>query len=282
MSDRWEPVAEHRLDVVSATAARALHDLLDRAGDAPSVGDRLPILWHWLAFLPRSPQAGLGPDGHPSTGGFLPPAHGKQRMYAGGKVAVDGLVSVGDPLARGSKVTSVTDKRSAAGPLKFVTVEHNITGSAGLIDERSDIVYKEQQPFSARARDAGGHDSAWAWARSVAVTPPLLFRFSALTYNAHRIHYDRDYATGAECYPGLVVHGPLQAILLADAVDRAHPDQVVSSFSFRATAPAFDDHELHLRLRPSDVEGRLELAALSDGRVTMTATATFAPRERPA
>lgn len=102
---------------------------------------------------------------------LLPPAHGKQRMYAGGKVAVDGRASVGDPLARGSKVTSVTDKRSAAGPLKFVTVEHNITGSAGLIDERSDIVYKEQQPFSARARDAGGHDSAWAWARSVANHP---------------------------------------------------------------------------------------------------------------
>jgi 3-methylfumaryl-CoA hydratase len=233
-----------REDLVTATAARALHDLLDRPGEAPQDGDPLPILWHWLAFLPQARQAELGDDGHPRTGDFLPETKGLRRMYAGGEVRVTGAPRVGERMTRTSEVVDVTRKRGRSGELLFVTVEHRI--DAGIV-ERSDIVYREPAP--AKAATAG----------EAVIDPTLLFRFSALTYNAHRIHYDRDYATAVEGYPGLVVHGPLQAILLANTVTRP-----VTRFAFRSIAPAFDIHALRV-----DAD---ELAVYSGHTKTMTAT----------
>ena len=271
----WGPVVERRADLVSVRDARALHDLLDRDEPRPVAGDRLPILWHWLAFLPSCSQAQLGADGHPRTGAFLPPAEGRQRMYAGGKVTSDGPLWIGEPLTRTSEVTDVTEKQGRSGSLTFVTVNHAIAGERGALCDRSDIVYKAPRPFTAQPRP-GQDVSEWHWERIVEVDSRLLFRFSALTYNAHRIHYDREYATNVEGYPGLVVHGPLQAILLADAVRRICPGRAVASFDFRSTAPAFDTHPLQLRARVADGDA-VELAAFSDRRRTMTATAVLEP-----
>jgi 3-methylfumaryl-CoA hydratase len=191
-------------------------------------------------------------------------------MYAGGRVTVTGTPTIGAPLTRTSQVADVTRKRGTSGELLFVAVDHHTAAHGGTIDERNDLVYRDPAPASTRSRDAD-IDVDVIWGRDVAIDPTVLFRFSALTYNAHRIHYDRDYATGAEGYPGLVVHGPLQAALLADAAARAFPDRAMTRFAFRSTAPAFDSHPLHLRVRQQ--ADTVELAAYSDGAKTMTATA---------
>jgi 3-methylfumaryl-CoA hydratase len=268
----WRPSTETRQDVVTPAAARALHDLLDRDGPAPQDGDPLPILWHWLAFLPRARQSDIDEDGHPRTGGFLPPTAGRRRMYAGGRVIVTGTPTIGAPLTRTSHVADVMRKQGSSGELLFVAVDHHIAADGGTIDDRNDLVYRDPSSGSgARSQDAD-IDADVVWGRDVAIDPTVLFRFSALTYNAHRIHYDRDYATSVEAYPGLVVHGPLQAVLLADAAARAFPDRAVTRFAFRSTAPAFDSHPLHLRVRHG--AETIDLTAYSDGAPTMTATAT--------
>lgn len=276
MTPDWLPSTEERADTVTATAATALHDVLDAEGSRPETGDPLPLLWHWLAFLPRARQSELGPDGHPVTGAFLPPTGGRQRMYAGGQVAISGTPRIGDPLMRRSKVTEVSQKTGRSGDLMFVTVDHVITGAGSEIRERNDIVYKHPaKSVATPSSQAGDERCEWEWSRTVAVDPTMLFRFSALTYNAHRIHYDRDYATKIEGYPGLVVHGPLQAVLLADAATRVAPEMRLSRFSFRSTAPAFDNAPLELRFHRSGSSGPVELGAFSNGRQTMAAMAVL-------
>jgi 3-methylfumaryl-CoA hydratase len=281
----WEPVVERRADVVTHAAASALHDLLDRDGERPAKGSPLPLLWHWLAFWPQSRQDDLGPDGHPRPGTLLPATQGRSRMYAGGRVTREGSVTVGGDLIRTSSVSAVATKSGRTGELMFVTVDHAIdsTAARATIREQQDFVYRGahqyQAPPSATHADATA-ERDWSWSREVPIEATLLFRFSALTYNAHRIHYDRDYATAVEGYPGLVVHGPLQALLLADAIERALPGDTVSAFAFRGHAPAFDDHPLRIRLTTTGAEG-VEVAAFSGHRHTMSATATLSPLLAP-
>jgi 3-methylfumaryl-CoA hydratase len=271
----WQPTTETRQDTVSPAAARALHDLLDRDDPAPHDGDPLPILWHWLAFLPQARQCEIGEDGHPRPGDFLPPTAGRRRMHAGGRVTVTGTPTIGAPLTRTSQVADVTRKRGSSGELLFVAVDHLTAADRGTIRERNDLVYRNASAAPSTLSAEGDIDADVLWGREVAIDPTVLFRFSALTYNAHRIHYDRDYATSVEGYPGLVVHGPLQAMLLADAAARAFPDRTVTRFAFRSTAPAFDPHPLHLRVRRGQQAETIELAGYSDGARTMTATAAF-------
>ncbi|MFF4822345.1 FAS1-like dehydratase domain-containing protein [Streptomyces sp. NPDC001312] len=281
----WAPSVEQRTDWVDASSAAALHDLLDAPGPAPADGAPLPPLWHWLAFLPRAAQANLAPDGHPRTGAFLPPMPGRRRMFAGGRIDLGVPLHVGQPLARTSSVTEVTDKQGGTGPLAFVTVQHLLDPAGsdvpGQVREINDIVYREPPsggtrgaPTRAAASSSGAHDPSWAWHRDVAIDPTLLFRFSALTYNAHRIHYDRTYATDVEGYPGLVVHGPLQAVLLAELVRVHLPERCVTRFEFRSRAAAFDDGPLLLRGRHDTATATLT-AYDHRGTPTMTATAAF-------
>jgi len=279
MSAEWVPTVVHTKDQVSPGAAQDFHDLLDRGGPAPATGERLPILWHWLAFTPHARQSALGQDGHPATGGFLPPTSGRQRMYAGGKVEVAGDVHVDEPLERSSMVSEVVEKQGKAGALMFVTVDHEVSAQHGSIVDRNNVVYKDPQPANATAATSPVLDGGeWEWGRTAAIDPVILFRFSALTYNAHRIHYDRPYATQVEGYPGLVVHGTLQAALLADLVSRTFVDRAVTSFTFRSNAPAFDNGPLELRGRHRPDLATLELAAFTvEGKQTMSASATLAP-----
>jgi 3-methylfumaryl-CoA hydratase len=281
MRAEWIPTVEHARDQVGAGAARDLHDLLDRPGSPPTVGGALPILWHWVAFTPQARQADIGQDGHPMNGRLLPPTSGRRRMYAGGKVSVTGDVHVDEPLDRTSVVSEVAEKQGKSGPLMFVTVDHEVSAQQGTIFDRNDLVYKEpKQENATNTAHLLLVDREWAWGRTAPIDPVILFRFSALTYNSHRIHYDRTYATDVEGYPGLVVHGPLQAILLADLVHRTFADRAITSFTFRSNAPAFDDGPLELRARHHPESDTLELAAFTnEGKQTMSANATLAPQK---
>jgi 3-methylfumaryl-CoA hydratase len=286
--DDWQPAAEVTTDMVTVAAAAGLHGLLDAPDERPTAGDPLPPLWHWLAFLPRVPQHQIGADGHPRVGGFLPPVKQSRRMFAGARLQFLAPLLVGAPLERLSTVVSVEEKTGRSGSLVFVKVRNEISsdGCLGLVEEQ-DIVYREAVApggagGTAGAAGAGGGaadaspepDPAWSWARDLAIDPTVLFRFSALTYNAHRIHYDRPYVTGVEGYPGLVVHGPLQAVALAELCRQNRPGDTLTGFRFRALRPAFDDGELRLRGRVEEDIATL-VAMDHHGTTTMEAEATF-------
>lgn len=242
----WEGRTEEAHDVVSVGTAAMLHATLDREGLPPENGAVLPAGWHWACFAPCATQSSLDSDGHPQRGEFLPPVPLPRRMWAGGRLRWHTPLTVGDAVWRMSRILAVRPKVGHSGPLVFVTVLHEIHGPHGLaITEEQDIVYRKAASSGARATDSAalaGKRSAVtaAWRREVNPSPALLFRYSALTFNAHRIHYDRPFACDVEGYPGLVVHGPLQATLLLDIAARERPDQPLQSFSFSARAPLFD------------------------------------------
>ncbi len=225
-------------DIVTAGPRRRLAAALGL--DAPP-GD-VPILWHWLYLLDATPASDLGDDGHPHRGGFLPPVAGR-RMWTGGRVEVHQPLRDGDAVERLSTVAAVEPKQGRHGALVVVTVRHQIHGPAGLaVAEEQDLVYASARPAAPRA--GGGRPPAAAWAGRVVTDTVLLFRFSALTFNGHRIHYDAEYAR-TEGYPGLVVHGPLLAMLLAGlaAEHGVRPRRLW----WRARAPFSCGEPIHLR-----------------------------------
>jgi 3-methylfumaryl-CoA hydratase len=274
MDQTWQPPTEVLSDTVTAGAAAALHGLLDSPGEPPRDGDPVPPLWHWLAFLPRVPQRQLGDDGHPKRGTFLPPIELPRRMFAGGRFIFEGVIGVGEPLIRRSRVASIDEKEGRSGKLVFVTVRHEIGSEDGApaIVEEQDLVYRGPAATTREPPAEPAESTEWPWSWDMAIDPTVLFRFSALTYNAHRIHYDRPFATEVEGYPGLVVHGPLQAVALAELCRRHRPEERLSTFRFRAVRACFDDVVLKLRGR-SDGD-RAELQALGHGdQTTMKAEA---------
>lgn len=233
----WIGKTETRSDILTAGPLAALSATLDRDDPQPQPGDPLPLLWHWLFFLDRHRASELGPDGHARRGGLLPPIELPRRMWAGSRFEFHHPLRVGDQITRETRVIDIKEKKGRSGPLVFVVVRHEISNAAGLaIIEEHDIVYREHGPGApAQAAPANA-----AWERTVRADDVLLFRYSALTFNAHRIHYDRRYATEVEGYPGLVVHGPLIATLLMDLLRRHEPAANVARFSFRAVSPLFD------------------------------------------
>ncbi|MDR3474538.1 MAG: MaoC family dehydratase N-terminal domain-containing protein [Devosia sp.] len=202
---------------------------------------QMPPLGHWLCFHPKARESDLGPDGHPAKGGFMPPVPLPRRMWAGSRITFHAPVSIGDRLQRRSTIADLKERHGRSGALVFVTVRHEIANVLGpVISEEQDIVYREASgPGVAPTVGAPGAPAA-DWQRQVTPDPVLLFRFSALTFNAHRIHYDRPHAEQEEHYPGLVVQGPLTAMLLMDFFLRAFPAVRVTRFSFRGTRPLFD------------------------------------------
>ena len=269
----WIGRTETRRDVATAAPVAALAATLDR-GDAETVdGTPVPPLWHWLYFLPISPLRDTGADGHPKRGGFLPPVPLPRRMFAGGRLEFLRALKVGQPLTRTSRITDVSGKQGRSGALVFVTVRHEIADAAGLaVIEEHDIVYRDNPHPGAPEPKAQPARADETFSREVAPDPVLLFRYSALTFNSHRIHYDRSYVTQAEGYPGLIVHGPLIATLLVDVLERNLPGTPVRRFAFRAVRPLFDIH-------PFTVCGKREGNAVAlwtrdhEGCVTMDAQA---------
>lgn len=278
----WIGRSEVQEDVAALSPALRLAATLDRAdlqGRLAAGREPLPPSWHWLYFLPCAPQSTLAADGHPARGGFLPPVPLPRRMWAGSRLEFLAPIAFGAALTRTSTIAGVQNKSGRSGALTLVTVRHEVRcgGTLALSDEH-DIVYREAPPPGTPVAQAPLKEEPARKAdfrRTFVPEPVVLFRYSALTFNGHRIHYDRSYATGVEGYPGLVVHGPLQATLLLDLLDRELPGARVRRFAFRALAPLFDT-------APFEVCGardgaRVQLWTVApDGRVAMEATAELA------
>lgn len=271
----WVGREEVRSDRVDLRIAQALAATFDHEPSAIADGDALPPLWHWVYFTPNARASEIGPDGHPRRGGFLPPVELPNRMWAGGRLRFERPLRVGESLRRVSRILSCERKSGRSGDLVFVTVEHTISGADGAaaLVEEHDIVYRNASPGGGKL--AGEAVPAQAdFRRSIDPDPVLLFRYSALTFNGHRIHYDHPYVTQVEGYPGLIVHGPLIATLLLEAFRQADPDKRITRFSFRAVGPLFDIHRF-------DVCGRItgpdsaELWTDENGRLTMKAVVGF-------
>jgi 3-methylfumaryl-CoA hydratase len=237
---------EEAQDIVTARQARQMAATLDLSGPSFADGDPLPALWHWMGWTPETPMAELGPDGHPAKGGFLPPVPLERRMWAGGRLEFLAPLRIGETLHRRSEILNVAEKTGSTGRMVFVTVRHEVTGQEGLaIREEQDIVYiampdRFTPPPPVPAPSA-------AWRQDVAMDSVRLFRFSALTFNAHRIHFDLPYATAVEKYPGLVVHGPMQAMLLMQAARGRSGGNVPRGYRFRGVRPLFHFDALSLQ-----------------------------------
>jgi 3-methylfumaryl-CoA hydratase len=226
----------------------ALAALLDRAAP-PAEGEPLPPAWHWTYFLPTAPQRALGPDGHTETGGLLPPLRGHRRMWAGSRIAYGGPVAVGERIARRSTIAAIAAKDGRSGPFTLITLRHEIDGErGGRIEEEQDLVFRPPAPAGTAPQPTPTPvpEAPAAFERRLVADPVLLFRFSAVTFNGHRIHYDHPYATAVERYPALVVHGPLMAILMLELLAAARPGAVLRRFAFRAEQPAFAGERLRV------------------------------------
>ena len=269
----WTDNTETLTDEITGAPVRGLSATLDRDDPAPGPGTLLPALGHWLYFLPQHRQSELGPDGHARRGGFLPPVPLPRRMWAGGRLqwVPDNPLRVGDAVQRRSRIESVTHKAGRSGDLLFVRVLHEVHSARGLaLSEEHDIVYRAAaRPADPVAPPVAAENGA-AWQREITPDDVLLFRYSALTFNGHRIHYDRKYVTEVEGYPGLVVHGPLIATLLVDLVRRQVPWALIKTFHFKAVCPTFDLHPFFLYGEPSGDGKSVKLwASDHDGWLTM-------------
>ena len=270
----WIGRTEHMIDVIEPARSNALRAALGDTGSGQA-GAAMPLLHHWLYFWNVQPPSGLGEDGHPAKGGFLPPVPLPRRMWAGGRIEFVKPLLLGERVTKVSTILDVQEKSGKTGALVFVTVEHRLSGESGLaIVEQQDLVYREPAaPGSIAGPSGEGTRPDAPWCETVHPDAVLLFRYSALTMNGHRIHYDLPYAMGEEAYPALVVQGPLQASLLIDLAARklARP---IAKFAFRGQQPAFTGAPLFVCGEPS--EDGASVWTEQDGRKNMTASVTLA------
>ena len=272
----WIGKTETRSDTITAWPVAALSATLDRDDPPAANGDELPPGWHWLYFLEARRASELGADGHPQRGGFLPPVPLPRRMWAGGRIEFLRPLRIGDAIRRDSEIIKVEPKHGRSGDLVFVTLRHAVSaGGAVAVREEHDIVYRE----AARAGDPPTPPkpapAQAAWKRELTADPVLLFRYSALTFNGHRIHYDLDYVRREEHYPGLLVHGPLQITLLLDLC-RRHATRPVAKLDYRALRPLFHGERFSVNGAPAADGTNTELwTANAAGEYAMTGTARF-------
>lgn len=277
---QWIGRSETATDVVTATPYAALSATLDREPVHPTTGTPLPALWHWLYFLPLVKRSEVSDDGHAKRGGFLPPVPLPRRMWAGSQLDFVEPIRIGDEVTRTSTIDDITRKSGRSGELVFVKVRHEIRRgreTSVALREFHDIVYRE----AARAGDlpapATAAPAQATWKRKWTPDDVLLFRYSALTFNGHRIHYDRRYVTEVEGYPGLIVHGPLLATLLLDLLRWELPDALVTRYEFKAMRPVFDLHAFTVCGEPQG-DGKTVRLWVQDfeNALAMSATATIA------
>jgi 3-methylfumaryl-CoA hydratase len=274
---QWIGRSETLADWVNPTPLRALAAALDRDDPAPQPGDAIPPCWHWLYFLPLQRQSEIGPDGHPRRGSFLPPVRLPRRMWASSSLEWGKQLRVGHAITRTSRIVDVSVKDGRTGPLVLVRVRHEIGDATGpcLVEEQA-IVYRDMPKPGEVAPPLSPAPTARDWVRELDPDAVLLFRYSALTFNGHRIHYDRRYATETEGYPGLVVQGPLIATLLLDLVRRNLPAAHVLRFAFRAVKPTFDVAPFRICGSRGEDGNTVRLwAEHMDGALAMDATATL-------
>ncbi|HEX8165221.1 MAG TPA: MaoC family dehydratase N-terminal domain-containing protein [Beijerinckiaceae bacterium] len=271
----WIGRTEERSDLLTARLAEAFDATLDEPPHTYAAGDEAPLGIHWCIGNPAVRASGLGRDGHPKRQGFMPPVPLPRRMWAAGELAFSAPLVVGAEATRVSTVASLDFKAGRTGPLWFLGIDHDYR-QEGLtcVRERQTIVYREDpKPGENSATSGPGEAEPKDAARTLVPDSTMLFRYSALTFNGHRIHYDKDYVRDVEGYPDLVVHGPLIATLLLRAAAGAGPGRL-QKLSFRALSPSFVDRPLSISL--AQAEGGLAATATSEGRRIMAAHATFA------
>jgi len=286
---RWVGRTQTRQDLITARTAAAMAATLDQEGEGLGDGSPLPNLWHWLFFHDVARHSALGVGGHPARGGFLPPVALPRRMWAGGRLTFSQPLRIGHIAERHSEVVSVNGKQGKSGALIFVTVRHTLSQNrATCLVEEHDIVYRDAQQSNPAKNGSASSRGKPApteplWSRSIHANAVMLFRYSALTFNGHRIHYDQPYATEEEGYPGLIVHGPLMATLLCGLAEDERSGEPKSSssmtsFRFRGLSPVFDTAPFSVNGRPSETSASEFELWIADpaGICCMEATATFA------
>ena len=274
----WIGNSESFTERLAPFPSNALAATLDRDDPPYADGTPLPPLWHWLHFLPVFKLSEAGYDGHAALGGFLPPVPLPRRMWAGSRLRFLAPMQIGRDLRKLSTVASVSLKQGRSGDLVFLTVRHQVfDGAVQCIEEEQDIVYREPPAPDAPAPVPQQAPEASDFSRVIHPDPVLLFRYSALTFNGHRIHYDHPFATGSEGYDGLVVHGPILATFLLDLLRRQFPDATVDSFEFRALAAVtgMNEFSVHGAAEPDGKTFKLWVRR-HDGALSMSATATLA------
>jgi len=274
----WVGRRESREDVVAADRVAAMAATLDLDA-GPHPGEALPPGWHWMFFNTRGAAKArdIGADGHPKRGGFLPDVALPRRMWAGGRLAYsERSIRVGEAIRRRSEIAKVDVKQGRSGTLVFVLVKHHIEGAGGgVIEEEHDIVYRDAPQPGAAAPTPPPAPGGAKWTKGINPDPVLLFRYSALTFNGHRIHYDQPYVTQVEGYPGLIVHGPLISTLLLELLRREQPDRRLARYAFRAVSPLFDTAGFTVNGATGEGDSVRLWATGPQGQLAMEATAVM-------
>ena len=272
---QWIGRTDYASDIVTAQLVRGLRATLFMEIGDPKAGDASPFTTHWCLGQPVFPMSELSPDGHPSRGGFLPPVPLPRRMWAGGELELVDALRIGDESTRTSRISDITVKTGLTGTLCFVSVEHEVTSPRGVaVRERQDIVYRDMSGAPAASAKAAPPPPVAQHRETHTADPVLLFRYSALTFNGHRIHYDRDYVTKVEGYPGLIFHGPLQAAFIVELAAKLHGGRPPKKFVYRGLQPLFEGSEFSVNANTT--ESGMELwTANSSGQPTMKGTATW-------
>lgn len=272
---KWVGKAEETSDTIDLSTCRRMEATLDRNA-ALMINDALPSLWHWLYFHQITKISETGRDGHAKLGQFLPPITLPRRMWAGGRFEFLIDLPIGCVATRKSTIKSVEKKSGRSGELCFVTVLHEIfCGGNVCLREEHDLVYREDEKTGDSITLAPLAEGCPDILQTIVPSPELLFRYSALTFNSHKIHYDRDYCREVESYPGLIFHGPLTATLLVQLALENSEGRKLRAFEFRAISPLFDTAAFELRGWLRDEHISLQAVNL-EGRLAMTATAEFA------
>lgn len=274
----WVGREQSSSNILTSAPMEGLAATLDRDDTRFAVGDAIPALWHWLYFLEPARQSEIAEDGHAKKGGFLPPIPLPRRMWAGSRLRFARPLRVGETITRRSSIKSVTIKQGRSGKLAFVCVVHELSDDSGIVlEEEHDIVYREMPPPNAAPASTKKSEARIDFARTITPSPALLFRYSALTFNAHRIHYDRDYAKNMEHYPGLVVHGPLLATMLLELFSDNYAEAVLSHFEFRALSPVIDNQPFQCCGSKLSEDGTSRLWIVDNaGNLCLEASATVA------
>jgi len=265
-------------DVADLRSMRQLHAALDRADPPPGEGDEVPPSWHWMWFNATDRRSTLGRDGLAGKTNFLPPSPLPRRMWAGSQLNVHRPLRVGDTLRRTAEIASIDERQGKSGRLMFVGQRFRIyAGDALAIEEAFESVFREDPKPDAPVVEPPAAPAGATWTRTIDPDPVLLFRYSAVTYNGHRIHYDRPYTTQVEGYPDLIVHGPLTATLLMELARDSNPGRRIASYSFRAVSPLYSPASFTVAGKPTeDGKGATMWAANPQGRLAMQADVTFA------
>lgn len=259
---QWIGRTESLEETLHDTPLAGLSATLDRDGVLPDLEAELPPTAHWLYFLPRAPQSRIGPDGHPLRGGFMPPVELPRRMWAGSRIEYHQPLRVGQRIRKTSTVAGVSIKEGTAGQLVFVVVRHEYQGPDGLaLVEEQDLVYRDDPAPGAPAPAPKPAPAEATWRRTIDPDPVLLFRYSAMTFNSHRIHYDLPYAKEVEGYPGLIVQGPLTATLLLDLFLSERPGTRITGYRYRAMSPLICGDAFDVAGTPSEDGNTAELWA---------------------